>query len=81
MPDRAWAAATLVVVLLALWAVLRPRLVPPPPIPAAAAEPWMAEALPGIGRRTAATVAAQIRAGEPIRPTRAASAAAGWFRP
>ncbi len=81
MPDRVWIAAFLVVALLAGWAALRPRSLPPPAIPAVAAEPWMAEALPGIGPRTAATVAAQIRAGQPIRPARSASAAAAWFAP
>ncbi|MFM2090856.1 MAG: hypothetical protein RLZZ127_1345 [Planctomycetota bacterium] len=69
-----------VVTVLALWAALRPRTLPPPPIPRSDAVPWMAEALPGVGHRTAATVAAQIRDGEPIKPARAASAAAAWFR-
>ena len=51
----------------------------PPRIPHHTVEPWMTEALPGIGPRTAASMAANIRAGLPIKPARAASVAAEVF--
>jgi hypothetical protein len=34
------------------------------PVPISAAEPWMLEALPGIGPKTAAAMCASLRAGD-----------------
>jgi hypothetical protein len=69
------------VAVVALAAPLLPAPPPPPaPVPHAAAEPWMAEALPGVGPKTADQIAAAIRAGDRAAlPARAHSAAAAWF--
>jgi hypothetical protein len=52
----------------------------PPPIPAAQAEPWMADCLPRIGTRTRTRMAAALRAGDlaPLPPP-AKVQAARWF--
>lgn len=72
---REAAAAAALLLALGLLAALRP---PPPraapdPLPAASCAAWMADAVPGVGTKTRAAVAARIRAGE------VPAAAAGWF--
>lgn len=71
---KAWPALLLLAGLGAL-AVLRPApaRTPPPALPAAACETWMADALPGVGRVRREAVAAQIRAGA------VPAAARTWF--
>lgn len=47
----------------------------PPPLPAAACEPWMADAIPKVGAKTRDAVRAGIRAGKIPAPARE------WFSP
>ena len=74
-------AAALLVAALAGWSLCRrPALVSAPPIPHANVQPWMAEALPFVGPKSAERMTAAIRAGErDALPTRAQTAAAAWF--
>ena len=79
----------LIVVVLALagWGTLRPRRVrlPPAQIPAAQAQPWMVEALPGVGPKRHAAALAALRAGRLADLPKAARATAGevfeWSTP
>lgn len=68
-------AAGVLLLLLAGLAWLRPpaQRLAPPLLPAASCEPWMADAIPGVGPKTRERAAARIHAGQ-VPP-----AAAGWF--
>lgn len=58
---------TLIVLVVALagWGALRPRRVrlPPAQIPAAQVQPWMVDALPGVGPKRHAAALAAVQAG------------------
>jgi hypothetical protein len=71
---RPW-PALLLLAALGVLALVRPGTArtPPPALPAAACMPWMADALPGIGRARREETAARIRAGE------VPAAARTWF--
>jgi len=73
----------LLVLLFATVAARRAGSVPPVPVPIGSCEPWMADALPGVGPATRAAMAEAIRAGDlDTLPRSARSVAqrvfAGW---
>jgi len=59
-------AAMVMLIALGAWATWAPRQATPVPprLPAAAAEVWMADALPGVGGKRREAVAAAIRSGQ-----------------
>lgn len=61
---RGWLMVLVAMVLIGLWA-LRPSPAPdkPQPVLVAQSEPWMADALPGIGAKTRAANWQRIRSG------------------
>jgi hypothetical protein len=61
--------------LLLAWARPMADRAAPAPLPSAAAEPWMADAIPGVGPRTRERIANEIRAGQ------VPAAARAWFTP
>ena len=81
MPERRGEVAAALVALVALgaWATGMPRQPPPVPprVPANEVQPWMADALPGVGPKRREAAAAAIRSGriEELPPAARAVAA------
>ncbi len=76
-------ALTMIALLAAICASALARHPParePARLPAAACAPWMADALPGVGRKTRDAAAAAIRSGDLAKlPPAARTRAREWF--